>query len=58
MNFRLWRRVLLALKQHFSTKTRNSITSKWLRSARLLMDDAESMSPAPLKPKGEPNEER
>ncbi len=45
---RLYRRGLLALKQRFSRKTRNSITAKWLRSARLLTEDAAEMSPAPL----------
>lgn len=45
---RLCRRALLALSPRFSRKTRNSITTRWLRSADRLMADAEAMSPAPL----------
>lgn len=45
MIFRIYRRALLALRQRFSRQTRNSITTKWLHSARQLTDDAEQMRP-------------
>ena len=50
MLFRIYRGALLALKQHFSRKTRLSITSRWLRSASRLVTDAEDMSPVDLAP--------
>lgn len=44
----IYRRGLLAWKQRFSHKTKSFIASKWLRSAKLLIADAEAMSPVPL----------
>lgn len=50
MIIRLYRRALLALRQHFSRAMRNSISRKWLLSAKHLADDAAEMSPVKLTP--------
>ena len=45
---RLYRLALIGLRRSFSNRTRSSIASRWLRSAKRLMTDAEAMSPVPL----------